>query len=590
MQRTILLIALILLTSTAAVGGLSTWNLGRIARTVVDERESNGSYHRLANQARMIAIALPQAVEDCFQAGTDLELRESRDEVYRQADALTIALDHLGEQRYASVNANALPMVDAATVIETPSGTGDTAATRFGDLLDQLRTELPIIREAIDQSLVLAERRHAIASALGPAKDELSKTFRKGFALLDADAKAFGNFARGVIVTLSTTSEADLKFAGLSKFEDGFTALNQADLDVGQRASLDAIKAQFDTTYAIVREHLSSGTDTGFIRRRTADLQEGIGRLAEASEHAFDQGQDSLVDTAQGTIGSLLITGIGLTLAALIIGAIAIRRLIRICRNASTDLSARVDELSSTAAQLADMSSTLEQQAAGTAASLTQITASIASIAQMAGDTSQNTARAQAAASGSGRLIEQGLDAAADLDRAFAAITASNQEVTSIVARIESIAFQTNLLALNAAVEAARAGEAGAGFAVVADEVRRLAHQAAESAKSSTESIERSSEAIKRGVDQGKSTLEVIRSIASANAEVAEVVGRITTAAQAQTASVNEINHAVRTLDERTHQTVELARQGNAAVSQQERAVQDLHQESAVIAQLITRF
>ncbi|WP_316357795.1 methyl-accepting chemotaxis protein [Devosia sp.] len=202
-----------------------------------------------------------------------------------------------------------------------------------------------------------------------------------------------------------------------------------------------------------------------------------------------------------------------------------------------------------------------------------------ATMEQLAATVLQNAAKAEAAskqaqavsetAEEGGRVMTQATDA---MDR----ITASSGKISNIIGLIDDIAFQTNLLALNASVEAARAGDAGKGFAVVAVEVRRLAQSAASASADVKVLIEQSANEVKGGS----------RLVADAAAKLSGMLGSIrdNTAAleaisrdsRSQASAIDEVNVAVRTMDEMTQHNAALVEQTNAAIEQTEAQATEL--------------
>ena len=139
-----------------------------------------------------------------------------------------------------------------------------------------------------------------------------------------------------------------------------------------------------------------------------------------------------------------------------------------------------------------------------------------------------------------------------------------DKEVNSIneaITVIDQIAFQTNILSLNAAVEAATAGEAGKGFAVVAQEVRNLATRSSEAAEEIKDLVENAT----KKADLGKKISEdMIIGYKTLNEDIIKTIDLIKgveSSSKEQLAGIEQINHAINSLDQQTQQNAQIASQ-----------------------------
>ncbi|WP_088227215.1 methyl-accepting chemotaxis protein [Desulfosporosinus sp. FKB] len=296
-----------------------------------------------------------------------------------------------------------------------------------------------------------------------------------------------------------------------------------------------------------------------------------------------------------------------------------LRQLVQQVSSSAAQVAASSEELSAGADQSAQASSqvasSIMEVAKGAEKQLNAMNESSAIVEEMSAGIQQMVENAKVVVQSSEKTALSASEGSAAIDKTIQQMATIDQTVTGsaevvmtlgerskeigqIVDTISGIAEQTNLLALNAAIEAARAGDQGRGFAVVADEVRKLAeqsqvasqqiaaliHEIQQDTQKAVLSINEGTHQVKLGTEVAETAGQAFSQISSLIEDVSTQVGEISEEIQQMAlgnerivASVSDVFETSRSITDQT-QTV------SAATEEQTASVQEIASSSKVLS------
>lgn len=247
---------------------------------------------------------------------------------------------------------------------------------------------------------------------------------------------------------------------------------------------------------------------------------------------------------------------------AFVNAADAINALAQQIQNSSIDVASAANSVNQIASELASGSSQQAASVVEITAAMEELARTAAQIADNASTQAELTVRAEESGNVGSEAVDEAVQGVEEVKKRISGIATRadtlgtrSKEIYRVLDLITDIAQETHILSLNAAIEAAAAGEHGRRFSVVAEEVRRLAQRSQESVDSvrnlldeftgsiraTVVATEEGSKEAARVLERARAAASAIEELRSASSDTARVAREISLATQQQNAASDEV-------------------------------------------------
>ncbi len=286
MKKRFLLINMVLISFILIIACSSLFTLQVLNNKIRYNKEIVSDLNQLSSQVKIELREIKFNVSQLFHKKKQSDVEFLKKQVDKKLKVIHQKVSQMNQKKFERL------LKEEVTQKENHN---KTKKISIENLLKKIDSKLEETNSVYNNVLSLIKNQRKNLRDLPEEKNKLSKLYRQYIHLRDIDHKGFYNLTRGITTILHTQSARDINFSGKSKFESGFEKLYKLASTEKEKTELKKLKNQFESTYSLLRNQISTRSDTSHFDSKIKETTNLIITLNQSAHKIYEDSLNDLI-------------------------------------------------------------------------------------------------------------------------------------------------------------------------------------------------------------------------------------------------------------------------------------------------------